>query len=135
MAGKVSTKYRMLASLRKETGIGRRVLRGAKTKSMKEKRRKLSKRREKLKDSIIAFLGREDNARMMPGKRDTAKKGKETVQRRILTDYMKNLHKKYWSENPGVKVSLASFCRYRPLEFQLPSFLTRDTCYANDTRI
>ena len=46
---------------------------------------------------IIEFLERDDNSRMMPGRKDfktvrgKEDQGKEKKQRRILNDYMKNL--------------------------------------------
>ena len=64
---------------------------------------------------VREFLTREDNARQMPGKNDTAKNdNKERVQKYILGDYLRNLYLKFKAENEGLKISFATFCRARP---------------------
>ena len=64
--------------------------------------------------AVLSFFKRDDNSRAMPGKND-AKKVATGVkkQKRILNDYFKNLHLKFLSEEPNMKISLASFCRLR----------------------
>ena len=55
-------------------------------------------------------MERDDNGRQLPGKADKVKTGvHESTQTRVLTDYLSNLHAKFVSENPTVKLSLASF--------------------------
>jgi len=71
---------------------------------VKETRKCVSKMIEK---RIEEFLGREDNCRVQPGKKDV-KQGKQT---KVLTDYLNNLHEKFIAENSELKVSLATFCR------------------------
>lgn len=83
----------------------------------------------RFKNSVINFLSRDDNSRNMPGKADKVKTGlRQSAQKRVLTDYMSNLHKKYLSENPTIKLSLASFQRIRPKHILTTSFITRDCC-------
>ena len=83
---------------------------------------------------IIEFLERVDNSRMMPGKKDfkTVRGqeglGKEKKQKRILNDYMKNLHEKYLAEFPERKTSLAMFCRFRPAYLLLVNFASQNIC-------
>ena len=83
---------------------------------------------------IIEFLERDDNSRMMPGKKDfktvRGKEGlgKEKKQKRILNDYMKNLHEKYLAEFSQRKISLAMFCRFRPAYLLLVNFASRNVC-------
>ena len=73
-------------------------------------------------------MDRDDNSRMMPGKKDCKKDNNEKKQTRVLTDYLSNLHRKFKSENPTTKLSLASFCRIRPKNILLASFISRSTC-------
>ena len=48
---------------------------------------------------MVPFLERDDNSRLMPGKKDV-KKVAEAVskQKRILNDYLRNLHFKFISK-------------------------------------
>ena len=69
------------------------------------------------------------NSRNLPGKSDKMKTAKhDYTQKRILTDYLSNLHEKFTAEHPEVKFSLASFCRIRPKYILTTSFITRDCC-------
>lgn len=90
----------------------------------KEVRRCLSKEVE---DACIAFMKREDNSRMMPGKADAKKtdEGKKE-QSVVLTDYLHNLHLKFLAEHPELKVSLSTFCRLRPKNVLLANFISRN---------
>ena len=63
-----------------------------------------------------------------PGKADKLKTERSTYQTRTLNDYLKNLHHKFLSENPGTKLSLASFCRIRPNYIRTTSFISRNCC-------
>jgi hypothetical protein len=76
------------------------------------------------------FMERDDNSRANPGKADKLKTERSTYQTRTLNDYLKNLHHKFLSENPGTKLSLASFCRIRPnyIRKQLHLFLEIAVC-------
>ena len=80
---------------------------------------------------IIEFLERDDNSRM-PGKKDfktvRGKEGlgKEKNQKRILNDYIKNLHEKYLKKFPERKISLAMFCRFRTAYLLLVNFASRN---------
>ena len=46
----------------------------------------------------------------------------------VLTDYLDNLFRKFRSENPEVKISLATFKRIRPKHILLMSLISRHTC-------
>ena len=74
------------------------------------------------------FMERDDNSRANPGKVDTLKTDRSTYQTRTLNDYLRNLHQKFLSENPGTKLSLASFCRIRPNYIRTTSFISRNCC-------
>lgn len=82
-----------------------------------------------LQKKIIGFLEREDNSRCQPKKKDAKKIDKgEKVQSFVLTDYLSNLYRKFISENPEVKISMASFCRSRPKYILATSFISRFIC-------
>ncbi|WAR31905.1 hypothetical protein MAR_034447 [Mya arenaria] len=46
-----------------------------------------------------------------------------------LRTTLRNLHLKFLSENPEVKLSLASFCRLRPAHIKLTKFISRSCCF------
>ena len=69
------------------------------------------------------------NSRLLPGKADAVKEGKgskDKKQKRVLNDYLHNLHLKFFSET-GCVISLATFCRYRPYHICLVNFMSRST--------
>ena len=47
---------------------------------------------ESKKEQVKVFLERDDNSRMMPGKNDAKKSEGVKVQKRVLCDYLYNLH-------------------------------------------
>ena len=91
---------------------------------------KLRRTREirKYKAQVMDFMERDDLSRANPGKADKLKTERSTYQTRTLNDYLKNLHHKFLSENPGTKLSLASFCRIRPNYIRTTSFISRNCC-------
>jgi len=79
---------------------------------------------------VLDFYNRDDVSTALPGKRD-AKKNKNRrilVQKRVLNDYLSNLHDKFITENVGVKCLFATFARMRPQHFILANFSNRKTC-------
>lgn len=89
----IAKKYKQIKAFGKVLGKDRRTLtRKHQTKEMKA-----------IKVKVQEFLQREDNAVTMPGKKDTV--CKEKLQKKILTDYLHNLHAKFTLENPGLKIS------------------------------
>ncbi|KAH3706167.1 hypothetical protein DPMN_065548 [Dreissena polymorpha] len=83
----------------------------------------------KHRDKVIALFERDENSRKLPGNADSVKTKVGThIQKRVLTDYLKTLSRKFISENPRIKLSLSSFCRIRPRHIILTSLITRDTC-------
>ncbi|WAR08592.1 hypothetical protein MAR_018550 [Mya arenaria] len=112
--GKVVKKYRLRKYLQDMTALGRRKLINNKRTNTKIMR----SRAEKVKRDVYAFLMRGDNSRVMPGKGDTVTVGREKKTKRILNDYMQNLHLKFIAENE-YRISKASFCRHRPKELTL----------------
>ena len=62
----------------------------------------------------------------MPGKKDCSA-GKIKIQKRVLNDYLHNLHSKFFLENPEIKISRALFCKFRPKHILLANFCSRKT--------
>ena len=95
---------------------------------MPHKKIRLNSARSAIKQKVVTFLGREDNARTNPGKRDCVKTEKSKVQTKTLLDYMHNLHVKFSAENPNIKISLSTFCKLRPQNILLTSYLSKSNC-------
>ena len=68
-----------------------------------------------VKSAVLSFFKRDHNSRAMPGKND-AKKVATGVkkQKRILNDYLKNLHLKFLSEEPNMRYHWFRFADYDP---------------------
>ncbi|KAI8498685.1 hypothetical protein Bbelb_238870 [Branchiostoma belcheri] len=121
IAGKVVKKYRMMKTLSNELGMAR----NAKLNTKKKTRRALA--RSRIQRQVREFLERDDNSRLMPGKNDCKKVGKEKVQVRILSNYLSDLREKFEAET-GLKISLSQFAKMRPLNVKLACFLSRNSC-------
>ena len=129
LAGKIMKKYRCISLLSRKSGFARNSLSGTCSKSLAIE--KVIRKRSILcyRDDVIEFLERDDNSRNLPGKADKVKIDKEnTVQKRVLTDYISNLHQKFLGENPTAKISLTTFQRIRPKNILTTSFITRNSC-------
>lgn len=55
-------------------------------------------------------------------------KNMKKMQKRFLTETMKQLHLKFRQENPEVKISYAEFCRQQPFWVVKPTLAERETC-------
>ena len=73
------------------------------------------------------FFCRDDVSRMTTEKKNTITRNKIKIQRRLLSDTLRNLHRKFTSENV-VNVSYAFFCKLRPFYVVEPTELDRQTC-------
>lgn len=122
LSGKIVKRYRLLSMIKKNTGLRKRSLYIGSRFTTKQR---LPLIRNQLKESVIKFLEREDNSRMMPGKADFKKHGGEKVQKKYLNDYLGNLHEKYRAENPETKIGKALFCSLRPSYILPASFASR----------
>ena len=99
------------------TMTDRRKLAKVKAKSIKI--RNIGKKpliEEGVQAKVIDFFSRDDNSRMMPGKKDAKRIEKDgpTIQKRILHDYLSNLCEKFITEYPENPLLFSSFCRMRP---------------------
>ena len=79
---------------------------------------------------VINFYNRDDVSTALPEKRDTkkVKQGKPRIQKRVLNDYLSNLHQKFVSEHTNMSCSFTCFARMRPKNFVLANFENRRTC-------
>ena len=87
----------------------------------------VTKRMSKVINIISIYLQRDDNSRLKPGK-DTITRNKVKMQQRVLNDTLKNLHLKFCSEIPDLKVSYSKLCKIRPFWVLSPTTKDRDTC-------
>lgn len=89
--------------------------------------RKLNTKVMKVKQDITEFLEKDENSRMCPGKKDFLRHRGQVKQKRLLCDTMKNLHKKFLT-TVVYKVSLATFCKFRPFWITWALVKDRNTC-------
>jgi hypothetical protein len=98
-------KYRFMSELHRRTGIHRKQV---------VKRTTLTKKqasKQNLNLQVTSFLKREDNSSVLVSKKKSDVVVIKNIehQKRILSDYMHNLHDKFRLENPDIKVSRARF--------------------------
>ncbi|XP_041349280.1 uncharacterized protein LOC121368607 [Gigantopelta aegis] len=127
-AGKILKKYRCIKMMSVKTGMSKNSLASVKDKSLTLKKKRRSRIIQNLQQNLLELYERDDNSQCQPGKSDTKTIHGVKIQKRILTDYLANLHVKFLLESPTIKISMASFCRARPKHVLLTSFITRSTC-------
>lgn len=126
VSGKIMKKYRMQSVMERSTNLNRR--KNLANKDMRnEKKRILKTKADIIMREVTEFLGRDDNSRVLPGKADAVKIGANKKQKRVLNDYLHNLHLKFTAEST-CSVSLATFCRLRPPFICLVNFASRSVC-------
>lgn len=92
---------------------------------MKNKKKASQKRREE----VASFLCRDENSRMLSGKKDTITKNKIKQQRRVLLHSLKDLHAQYNSTAMRhLKLSYRQFVRYCPFFITPAKDSDRNTC-------
>lgn len=127
VCGKLIHKYRMGRQISTCLGVHRKqILKARIGKSIK--RQRLISERQTLTREVESFMERDDNSTCLPGKKDAHKDGKEHKQKRILNDYIYNLHRKFLAENSNTKISLTVFRRMRPKHISVVKFSNRKTC-------
>ncbi|KAK7162509.1 hypothetical protein R3I93_006735 [Phoxinus phoxinus] len=83
--------------------------------------------------SVVEFLTRDENSRLLAGKKDTVSKDRVKEQRRVLTKSLKELHKDYNAEAGERRaVSYRQFVRLRPFYVTEPKANDRNTCACLD---
>lgn len=125
-SGRVIKKYRLKSTLESMTSLNRR--RSISSKSVSTvKRSRLLEHRSNVTRQVVQFLQRDDNSRMLPAKNAAVKTGKDMTQKRVLNDYMYNLHVKFLAEST-ITISRAAFYRCRPKYISLVNFASRSVC-------
>jgi hypothetical protein len=127
VCGKVIKRYRMTSNSSRALGVNRGQINKAGTGTLIQKRRKAFQKLQ-TSENVKRFLERDDNSTCLPGKRDKLKTKSGMTQTRVLNDYLYNLHLKFKSENPHMKIGFTSFCSYRPKHVKLVQFSARRTC-------
>ena len=129
ISGRIVKNYRLVKAINEATKLARNSLLSAKSKSCAvSKQTRLLAIYQAKKEQVKLFLEQDDNSRMIPGKNDAKKSEGVKVQKRILNDYLYNLHAKFQAEHPIEKMSRATFCRFRPSHIVLAAFTSRKTC-------
>jgi len=124
VTGSVIRKYRLLTVLSSRTGICKRtVMKVTCGIARKQNARAFPQGSCK---KVQGFFEREDISRVCPGIKQTITRHGVKKQKRILTDSVKNLHRKFLSE--GGHVSYAKFCKLRPFWTVQPKETDRETC-------
>ncbi|MEW8542104.1 MAG: hypothetical protein AB2693_01100 [Candidatus Thiodiazotropha sp.] len=130
VSGKLIAKYRLKSLLHRCANINRKKGHVQNKEILVTRKSRDEAKRRKTETLIHSFLERDDNSRLLPGKSDAVKDGKcvnNKKQKRVLNDYLHNLHLKFIAET-GCIVSLATFCRCRPRYISLVNFASRSVC-------
>ena len=73
------------------------------------------------------FFCRDDVSRITTGEKNTITRNRVKMQRRLLSDSLQNLHRKFISEG-GPDISYSFVCKLRPFYVVEPTELDRQTC-------
>lgn len=82
----------------------------------------------KLQAKVVVFLTRDENSRLTAGKKQTITRRRIRKQKRFLNATLRNLHRRFLSEHPLVRISYSLFCRMRPFWVVTPTLTDRETC-------
>ena len=129
ISGKILRKYKLIHHAARRTNTDWRKLSKGLSKVINPNK---SKRgfEPNLYKAVINFYNRDD---VLPHSTENAtpkkvKQGKPCIQKRVLNDYLSNLHQKFVSEHTNMSCSFTSFTRMRPKNFVLAKFANRRTC-------
>ncbi|CAG9787763.1 unnamed protein product [Diatraea saccharalis] len=86
-----------------------------------------TKKQKYIADKIEQFFLRDDISRATAGKKETKTLNKTKMQKRLLLDTLKNIHKKFVNDT-GLAISYATFIRRKPFYVLSPKLSDRDTC-------
>lgn len=127
VSGNILKKYRHLRLLRKSFGFSKKRHTDMEEDLSIPKKRRKSWKSVDMAGRVRSFLLRDDVSRMTPGSKQTITQKKQKMQKRLLTDTLKDLHRKCLSEGHG-PLSYTTFCRLRPFWVVTPSDADRNTC-------
>lgn len=122
--GMVMKKYRLQKLSQQTLGFSnkRAKLTGTLSSYKRTSRQRLTK-----KQAVVAYYLRDEVSRMTTGKKQTITIQKKKMQKRLLTDTIKNLFDKFTAESEH-QVSYSFFCNQRPFWVVAPTEADRDTC-------
>lgn len=86
-----------------------------------------TRQRQTKRQAVVAYYLRDDVSRMTTGKKQTITLQKKKMQKRLLTDTIKNIYRKFVSESTH-QVSYSFFCSQRPFWVVAPTEADRETC-------
>lgn len=131
LSGKVVKKYRLSHKVANLTSYRTQIYRSQEHDSsgIRHVTKKELLKKVKLRQDVLHFLEEDENSRQCPGKKDTITRAKTKMQKRELSDSLKNLHLKFISCYEQHKtISYSHFCRLRPFWIVIPHCRLRDTC-------
>ena len=129
VAGMTVKKYRLQNELSKELKLNCRMSKSAaERKAININKKRLFESQKDTERAIYEFLELDECSTCLPGKKDKVTVDRNVKQKRVLTDYMTNLHNNLLADYSTKKVSFVVFCRLRPAHIKLASFPTRQTC-------
>ena len=119
LEGDIVKKYRCQTSLKRKIGCF--------AKGKTDNKRRSQKRRDVSRNLITTFFKRDDVTTLTPGKKQVIVRGKVKMQKRLLNDNLRSLHKKFIKET-SYNIGFTSFCKYRPFWAVKPKLSDRDSC-------
>lgn len=81
---------------------------------------------KRIQDKVINVYQRDDNSKLTAGLKETITRNKIEMQKRLLTETVEDVHKKFQQENKDIIVSYTSFYRLRPFWVVPPRESDRD---------
>ena len=125
VVGKIVKKYRLQRWSKKALGFSKKRRTLCKNEDLSNNSTGQAYNRytdKSLVSKVKTFFSRDDVSRMTTGKKQTKTMKKIKMPKRFLVDTMKNLHRKFLSENIS-QISYASFC-CNPFGLSTPHFQT-----------
>lgn len=119
--------YRLKTIMQSMTLLNRRKLLSDKDLRLKQKTL-LKQKADRLRQDVVGFLSRDDNSHILRGKSDTVKVGKGKQQKRVLNDYLHNLHLKYKPNLIFQYLSPRSVDYVQDILISLVNFVSRSIC-------
>lgn len=135
---KMNTMKREMDAAKRETEkLRKRIERLKKNRSKKQNEKPTTKANRsmaaKKKEKVADFLCRDENSRLLPGRKDTVTKNKNKQQRRVLVKPLTELQSSYNSEmEKSHRLSYRQFVRYCPFFVTQPKESDRNTCACLD---
>uniref|UniRef100_UPI00358E783C uncharacterized protein n=1 Tax=Myxine glutinosa TaxID=7769 RepID=UPI00358E783C len=96
--------------------------------SLNYERKNTTRFADVFKQKVKKFYLRDDVSRITTGTKQTLTRNKIKKQKRFLVDTLKNLHRRFLSENHHNRISYSLFCIFRPFWVVNPTISERDTC-------